>query len=539
MEEWNALFETQTGDIERSFADVEAAAFSTIGSVPENARNSSVRRKVAEMLETFESPAYLVRENGKILAQNKAALQTFDLGSEATLDELPLDLDADIPIADVIRDCLAPGRNATEAVLKRAFSRVDESPLTLSITPSKQLANGRGEALVFVVDARWKTAAAGLIKREFDLTNSERELLEAFLDGQTTQDMAENRGRSHATIRTQFHSLMTKMGARSQTELFRNALSVSQFVDKVEEIAEMLRHPYRKRFDILRPGGRNVEVTLSGDFSGRPFVFIQSATNYTFERQIEQVFHDSGICVLSICRPGAGDTDPPLDGVSVMEATAQDIVALLDLLGHSCCVLMTSNLSVAFMYGVSRFMSPQLVGMVQIAAPVPIKYSQTDDDAVPWSKGMARAMKSNRHMADFIATAGVTAWTKMGHKAFMTVQFRKHKALLERIFQDETLAEHMRAYNAASAQGRAVLTYEVKSAYEDFSDAIRATEVPVLVVHGADDEIFSIKSVRRFAADFEGRVTLIELPNVGFGPLDTHATQIVAEMIAFAQKCES
>ena len=539
IEEWNTLFELSSGQVERTFADVDAKAFDTGGSVSEHAQHSSVGRKVAEMLETFESPAYLVRENGNILTQNKAAIEAFNLGPEASLDDLPLDLETHAPIADVIRDSLKPSRNSTEALLKRAYARSNDGPLTLSITPSKPMINGRGEALVFVVDARWKTAAAGLIKREFDLTNSERELLEAFLDGQTTQEMAENRKRSHATIRTQFHSLMTKMGARSQTELFRNALSVSQFVDKIDEIAEVLRHPHRKRVDLMRPGGRSVEITLSGDLTGKPYVFIQSSGNYTFERKIEQVFHKAGICVLSVCQPGCGETDPPLKSISLQETMAQDICAVLDQLGHDKCILMTSNLTSPFLYKVSRHLSDRLLGMVQIAAAMSQSFCRNDDDVVAWSKGLTRAMTAYPAMADFIAKSGVSAWVKMGHKAFMKIQFRKHKALLERVLQPEIFAEHLRAFEVSTSQGVSTLTHEVKAAYEDFTDDIKATEVPILVVHGTNDEIFSIKAARTFAAAFAPRVTLMEIPDAGFGPLDTHAREIVDALIAFAQTNDS
>ena len=538
IEEWNTLFELSSGQVERSFADVDVEAFNRSGEPSEHARHSAVGRKVADMLETFESPAYLVRENGKILTQNKAALEAFNLGAEASLDDLPLDLESDAPLADVIRDSLKPSRNSSEAMLKRAFARSNDSPLTLSITPSKPLINGQGEALVFVVDARWKTAAAGLIKREFDLTNSERELLEAFLDGQTTQEMANQRKRSHATIRTQFHSLMTKMGARSQTELFRNALSVSQFVDKIDEIAEVLRHPHRKRVDLMRPGGRSVEITLSGDLSGKPYVFIQSSANYTFERKIEQVFHDAGICMLSICQPGCGDTDPPLEGAPAQETMAQDISAVLDQLGHDKCILMTSNLTSPFLYRVSRYLPHRLHGLVQIAGPIPQSYCKADDDVLPWSKGLTRAVQTNQAMADFIIGKGVPIWIKMGPKAFINIQFRKNRALQERLTQPETFTELIRAFEVTTAQGPEVLKQELKTSFQDFVDDIKATDAPILQVHGSQDEYFPIKAARAFAEAFAPRVTLMEIPDAGFGPLDTHAREIVDQMIAFAQSCE-
>ena len=539
MTQWNALFELQAGLGERSFADVEAAALSTIGATSADARPALVGRKVAEMLETFESPVFLVRENGKILAQNTSAVQAFDLSAEASLGELPLDLEADVPIADAIRAALAPGANSNETTLIRAYWSTDDSPLTLSIIPSKLLVEGRGEALVFVVDARWKTAATDLIKREFELTKSECQLLAAFLDGQTTQDMAASRNRSHATIRTQFHNLMTKMGARSQTELFRNALSVSQFVDKVEAIADVLRHPHRKRVNVMRPGGRSVEITLSGDFNGQPFVFINSTVNYTFERKIEQIFFEAGICIFSICRPSTGDTDPPMEGVTAIETSAQDIEAVMDQLGHSKFFLMTSNLTIAFMYRVAQRLSERLHGIIQLAAPVPVKYQHVEDETVPWAMGMVRAVKSHPFMADFIVKSGVTAWVKMGPKAFMKLQFMKHKDLLHRVLQPEPMAEHYSGFNAFTAQGTATMAYDVKSSYHDFSDDIRGTSCPILVVHGTNDEMFPIGPVRKFAADFKGRVSFIELHDAGWCPLDTHALQIVAEMTAFAKSCDA
>jgi DNA-binding NarL/FixJ family response regulator len=178
------------------------------------------------MLDQFQSPVFLVRENGRVITQNTVAMRTYEIGPDDFLDDLPFDLDKDESIADVVRGTLNPSRNMHDAILKRAFSKDNENSVALSIAPSKPLAAGQGEALVFVVDAQWKTESAGLIKREFDLTEAEKELLVAFINGQSTTDMAAARKRSHATVRTQFHSLMTKMGARNQVDLFRNAMSI-------------------------------------------------------------------------------------------------------------------------------------------------------------------------------------------------------------------------------------------------------------------------------------------------------------------------
>ena len=79
----------------------------------------------------------------------------------------------------------------------------------------------------------------------------------------------------------------------------------------------------------------------------------------------------------------------------------------------------------------------------------------------------------------------------------------------------------------------------MKSSYHDFSEDIRGTNCPILVVHGTNDEMFPIGPMRKFAADFKGRVSFIELHDAGWCPLDTHASQIVAKMTAFAKICDA
>ena len=526
MRTWNTLFEAGHWDSADSFADVEAAAITSVAAVPDAAPHAAVGRQVGEMLEKFKSPAYLVRENGLIKAQNSAAYLAFHLGAGATLADLPLSLEMDNQINTVVQSSLEPGKNRYDAILKRAYSEADDRPLTLSITPSKPIQNGEGEALVFVVDARWKTAAAGLIKREFDLTEAERALLEAFLDGQTTQDMATNRNRSHATIRTQFHSLMTKMGARSQTELFRNALSVSQFVDEIGLIAQVLRHPHRKRADILRPGGRSVEVTMAGDFAGLPVVFLQNALNYRFRAENEQLLHDTGLCMLSICRPGHGDTDPPAEGADALKTAADDIAAMLDQLGYNKAVLMTSTNTAPFMYALAPMLEHRLYGLVPCTALLPPAYLDETESMSAWVKALSRALKKHPSLARYFVKVGVPAWAKMGAKVFFSAQFQGDKEKLAQFTRPDFLAEAQHALETSAKQGTAGMAFDISRSFTDFSADIDSSNLPILLIHGAKDEVFPISGVRRFAQDYSARARLVELSDAGNLILDLYVGEV-------------
>ncbi len=538
IDNWNLIFDLGRQQGNDTFGKLEDAASSHIPSITEAASSaaSPIGWRVGHLLEQFDSPAYLVKQNGQVTAQNSAASRTYQIGPSGSLDALPFALEQGEWISDVVRTSLKPGRNSHDAVLRRAFSTTSDSSVTLSIAPSMAAKSGEGTALVFVIDARWKTDAAELIKREFDLTRAEKELLIAFLDGQTTQDMAEARQRSHETIRTQFHSLMVKMSAQSQTELLRNALSVSQFVDQVEEIAEVVRHPHRKRVDIVRPGGRSVEITMAGDLAGTPLVFLQDAVTYTFTGKVEQVFRDKGYCVLSMCRPGYGDTDPPLAGEPYLETFAADLDALLDQLGHRTCMLLSAGTSSTFMFGASQYFSDRITGLIQLDAAVPRSYFDDMHTSSSWAQGALNAAEKHGVLQEFVIKSGIRAWKKIGSARFMRAQFRNASVgELELVTEPEALRESQRALDIATKQNLDYLVADTFRAFSDYKAEVAATKLPILVIHGVDDSVFPIGAIRDFAKDYGDRTTLIELPNAGFLSINKH-TDVVMEHIAEFQR---
>jgi pimeloyl-ACP methyl ester carboxylesterase len=193
----------------------------------------------------------------------------------------------------------------------------------------------------------------------------------------------------------------------------------------VDDIAEVLRHPYRKRVDVVRPGGRSVEVTIAGDLLGKPLVFLQTCYAYTFEAAVEHKFHDAGYCVLSICRPGTGNTDPASDGQSYYEAFAGDLSALLDQLGFETCLLMTSNTSAGFLFHALPHVAKRVSGIVLAAAGPPMCYVNDQDSAAPWVKGMLRAAKKSDFFLNLMLKSGISGYRAIGQERFLSIQREK------------------------------------------------------------------------------------------------------------------
>ena len=81
---------------------------------------------------------------------------------------------------------------------------------------------------------------------------------------------------------------MAKMGANSQAALLRKALSLSDFVTEISKFNTVLEHPHRRRADIMRAGGRLVEVVFTGDPNGMPVVHSPTVATYCFNPQTEK-----------------------------------------------------------------------------------------------------------------------------------------------------------------------------------------------------------------------------------------------------------
>lgn len=110
------------------------------------------------------------------------------------------------------------------------------------------------------------------------------------MEGYSLKDIAKVRARSYASIRTQFNSLMTKMGAHSQASLLRSALSLAEFTTEIEKLSKVLEHPFRRSANIMRDDGRMVDVCFCGDPAGTPLLHIPTAAANRFNSKSRNVY---------------------------------------------------------------------------------------------------------------------------------------------------------------------------------------------------------------------------------------------------------
>ncbi len=544
-DEWVTAWQTLYDDFKNSpgaasgFTDIEHAAIGALSSKPVENTEIQLGNELCRMLDTFKHPALLVDSNGRVVAFNVMVYQNYSLNIGDHIQSLPVTLNLSESLEDVIKGILQAGNSGNEAVFKQAYSDNTSRELTLAITPSTgQFAS----ALVFIIGCKWQDQATAQIKHQFGLTTAECELLINFVEGYSSKEIAQIRNRSYATVRTQLQSLMTKMGANSQTALLRKALSLSDFVTQISKFNTVLEHPYRRRADIMRAGGRLVEVIFTGDPSGLPVVHSPTVATYCFNPQTEKQLFDAGLYVITVCPPGYGRTDNAASEKQRMQCRAEDLEAVLDMLDISCCPLLTSNAGTASGLELATLLPDRISWILLIAACPPIGYWTTRGSGAAWVDAVLSVSEKYTAMRRLIIAAGLKAWCAIGSRQFHRLQVAGNQADVKIVSQPENVVEIEYALTNATVSGLGPVMEDVSMIFQDCLDSVRRCRLNISILHGTKDPVFPVQCMRDFAADFSDKVHLTEVKNAGFTLMQSNPEEMIkmlSEIAATASKGDS
>ncbi|MEM9343115.1 MAG: sigma factor-like helix-turn-helix DNA-binding protein [Pseudomonadota bacterium] len=342
LEDWNSAF--TKGGRSPVTPEMERVADDTLIQIAAREQGELISGRLHQLLHGLPHAALVVDDAGVIDGMNATAMRRTVLGPGDSIDELDYALETAEPISRVLLRTLK-GRNSDgEVALIRAIHTQADRSATLAIVPSLK-SGASPQALVFLIDPEWRSEVEALVARAYQLTEAEIAVLMAFLDGHSTAEIAELRGTSVVTVRTQFQRLMEKSGAHTQAELMRNTLAISQFFQDIAPITATARHPHRKSFDIMRPGGRSLDVTLAGDMKGLPVLLLSTLSRHTFPDWYERELAKNGILAIHLWRQGQGGSDPLPAGSDLVRGMADDLLAPLDQLGIERCPMICFDAS--------------------------------------------------------------------------------------------------------------------------------------------------------------------------------------------------
>jgi len=524
-------------DSSRGFSEIEHAALGSISNVNISDTHAHLRCEVSRMLNTFKHPAFLVDGDGLVSAQNAMVQVTYDINIGDKISDLPVNLKLAESLEDVVKAVTSSRFAKGNAVFKQAFSRGSTHELTLAITKSNE--EGEAAALVFIISSKFSGKVAQLIKNHYDLTAAECQILISFVEGFSLKEIANDRARSYATIRTQFNSLMKKMGAHNQATLLRTALSLSDFDNEINKFSAVLEHPFRRSANIMREGGRMVEVCFCGDLAGTPLLHIPNISANRYNAKVEELLFKAGLYLITVCPPAHGKTDPQPLGSDRRQCQAEDIEAVLDMLNIDSCPVMVTIAGTYSAFDLASSLPDRISQILLVAACPPGSYWTRHGTGAPWIDAIFRIDEKFAAVRKLIATANLKALVTLGLVQWYKLQLAGNKNDIETLMQRENVIEVEYALESATTFGMSTIMEDVPVMFNDYSEKISHCSCKISIIHGGADPLFPIQSMRDFQADYPDRVKLFEFEDAGFTVLLSHAEEVVNQVSDIVNDVES
>lgn len=466
-------------------------------------------------LRTSTSPTFLIRADGVIIARNEAALDRAPVGEVERSDDLGYEPDEAATLSLIIN------RTAMESAPDQGVRLypardADGRRATLALLPSPVGIDAVPGALLFIVDPVMRPEAVDLMGRAYGLTTAETEILAAFCDGASLRQIAEDRGRSHATIRTQFQSLAEKTGVGGQAELMRSSQAMSRFADEVGGLTQMAGRPTRKRFDVMRPGGRSVDVLRCGAPDGQPAIFMHGAFAHSFPATAEAAFRDAGLTIYIVGRPGFGKSDPAPKGADRNQVVADDIAAVLTQIGADNAPFMAHSAGVPETFRAAAAGLDQMIERLVIigAVPPPRYMTRHAGASATMTAALMLAARSNKALLRLLLTGRHRMYLRMGPARFMARKFAASAADLAQAARADVVAEYDSATAFTIAQGYKAGTSELVASMHDWEDCITSFPAQILALHGAEDPISPLAALKDLS-DAHPNMTLEAVTDAG------------------------
>ncbi|MEM6891569.1 MAG: hypothetical protein AAF636_26125 [Pseudomonadota bacterium] len=509
---WNAIFD-QSAPSQAELEALERAVEDTLTAIATDSEGL-ISPQLRQMINALPYAVIVADIDGQMRDMNEVALAHLPTCPGDAINNLPYATEDGQDLSDVVRAGLLRRNTGNSVIIKRAASTQCAKSVTLVFVPTLEANQER--MLVFVVDRKWSADIQAFLTTSYGLTAAEGAVLLSFLEGHSQREIAEQRGTSLVTVRTQMQSILGKSGAKSQTELMRDALSFSHFFQDVLPISAAAKHPFRKSFSVLSKDGRTIDLLLSGDLHGDLIISLQDATLRGFPATVERAFAKAGLCVAVVCRPGIGKTDPPAPGCDYLETIANDVATIGDQLGRDQFVLMTNYMSSVFVYLVAPKLAGRLKSVVVKSTMVPPRMLDSSDVQSPLAQALFRARGKSKSIYRAIVYAAIKAWKVIGSRRLHIMQLKGFAPDLAAAKSPEVVEAFDEAMHATLAQGTDYPILVFEYAAEDWSAAINQCPVPMILLQGVHDPSTSYASVARFAAHFPDKITLHTFKNSGY-----------------------
>ncbi len=340
--------------------------------------------------------------------------------------------------------------------------------------------------------------------------------------GLPLRDIADARGRSVETVRTQLRSILSKTETHSQSELVRVVLGLMD----VALIPAVVNAPTARAtgledrpFRALRtPDGRRLEWIEFGDRAGVPVVFMHLDFGLIrWPASAERAAKKRGLRVVVPVRAGYGRSDLHDKGADHLAGVTADYAAVLDHLGIRRAAIICMGADLRFAMNLSILRPALVSGIIGCAAQLPLRTAVQYERMDKWQRFILANARYAPRVLPFLVQAGFSLARRLGKEKFFSQVNGGSPADMDafaRADVREAVLVGSETCLGAKKSAHEAFTRECIGSEKDWSAVVRACTVPVVLLQGDQDPQTPVLTMRELMVAFP-HLTVEFLPHTG------------------------
>ncbi|WP_407495973.1 serine aminopeptidase domain-containing protein [Pseudooceanicola sp. MF1-13] len=467
--------------------------------------------------ENRSAPRFLIDARGRIVWFNAAAERMFGFRRNDTADRLPLSDDRMDRLTDMIAAIGQPGGGRT--LRPQVFSLGPDTAERPMHFQARVITEASGADLILIskLAASWPPGAARLLRDDFALTPSEIDICEWIADGSSAAQVADMRGASLATVRTQMKKIMAKTKTASQPELVRLLhLLIRIAEDNPDQAPLMSDGAGLKRIKLAT--GRVMPVEIHGPEGGTPVIFFHGMLDgNAITNHARDLLFDNNLCFYCPVRPWFGAADPDEGNIDTApQRFAADVHQMIGELGLERPILLGHMGGALYAHAVAAAAPEgQIAGIVCVSGGVPIVSPDQFATMSGRQRVVAYTARYTPRILPFIVRAGIRQMRSGGERKFLMSLYENSPDDLPVVADPEVQGIVLNGYRFSVAQGHRAFEIDSRHVVDDWTDMVNASTAPIRIVHGESDPVVSCTSVKDFADRHSDRSQITTLPDIG------------------------
>jgi pimeloyl-ACP methyl ester carboxylesterase/DNA-binding CsgD family transcriptional regulator len=457
-----------------------------------------------DLLDDIPRAAAFVSDGGpRITACNRPAARAFGLQEGGPVTTLPFDAEDIGTLQAAIRK-VASGR-AEQSLTLRIRSSVTGSPVILRVARLEE----KGLALVLSTELFWPDDFSQTVQEAFGLTAAEVDIVRGITLGLPLKDIAEQRGRSIETVRTQLRSILAKTETHGQSELVRVVLGLMEVTQipigaAPPGVTGALRPVSFQQ--VKGPAGRRLEYIEFGDPKGAPVLYMH--LDYGLIRwpaEAERQAALRGLRIIVPVRAGYGRSELHGRGTDHIQGVAEDYAAVLDHMGIEAAAVISLGADLRFALALANQRAGLVTGILGCAAQLPLRSAAQYDRMDKWQRFILANARYAPKVLPFLVQAGFSLARRLGKDKFF-MQVNGGSAADMETFADPQVREAILLGSdvclADRKSAHEAFTRECISSERDWSDLIHAVRVPVHLLQGDQDPQTPVQTIHELMGDY-------------------------------------